>query len=171
MPISLPYAFDTLKSWRVVMKGVLGLALLAAAGFAYSLRFGTLAAAIQLGLCFALLLVFGVAVLKRAEGSVGTIDHKDVVVERPVLWGLRFAGPSGIFPLDRFAAVRVEQVPGPFDPAVSVGSRARVYLAGREGTPRVLVARVFRGGDAGTRAGLDIAKALRLPYGEERMPY
>jgi len=168
MTIALPYAFDTLKPWRGVMKGVLWLELLAAAGIGYSLKFGTLAAAIQLGLCFALLLVFGFVALRRAEGSVGAIGHKDVVVEQPVLYGLRFAGPSGTFPLDRFAAVRLEQVSGPLGAA---GSHSRVYLAGREGTPRVLIARVFRGGDAGTRGGLDLASALHLPYGEERKPY
>jgi len=170
MAVALPYAFDTLKPWRVVMKGLLGLELLAAAGIAYSLAFGTTATAVLLGLCFALILAFGVIVLKRAQGSVGTVGQKDVVVGRPVLYGLRFAGPSGTFPLDRFAAVRVEQVWGPLGGAVAAGSHSRVYLAGREGTPRVLVARVFWGGDAGTRVGLDIAKALRLPYGEERKP-
>jgi hypothetical protein len=171
MAIALPYAFDTLKPWRAIMKGVLGLALFLIAGIAYSLAFGSLAVAIQLSLCIALVLAFGIIVLRNAEGSVGTIGRRDVVVEPPALYFFRFAGPSGIFPLDRFTAVRVEQVSGSFRGAVPLGSRSRVYLAGVEGTPRVLVARVFRGGDVGTRVGLDFASALHLPYGEERKPY
>lgn len=171
MAIALPYAFDTLKPWRAIMKGALGLALLLIAGIAYSLAFGPLAAAIQMSLCLALVLAFGVIVLRNAEGSVGTIGRRDLVVERPAWYFLRFAGPSGIFPLDRFTAVRVEQVSGSFRGTVPVGSHSRVYLAGGEGTSRVLVARVFRGGDAGTRVGLDLASALHLPCGEERKPY
>ncbi len=169
MPVSIPYHFDTSSIIKLILRGVLGLLLLIVVpGLVYSLvvRHDILGA-VLLGGVGVITLFFGRIFLNNLESSLGTITGDAVVVEPGRLYGIRLYGPAGRFPMQDFEGVRVERAPplawspgGPYE---------RVILAGKEGTPDILIARTDH--DAGRVLGRDLAAALGLAYREERAPY
>jgi hypothetical protein len=172
MAITLPYEFDTSGVVKLIMRGVLGLLLVVLVGILYSLLVSrSIAAAIQLLLIAAIATYFGRLFLRNLTGSVGTITADAVVVQPGELFGLRLAGPAGRFPISQFQAVRVERIPNPIGIPIETQIRPheRVCLAGKNGTPDILVARTHR--DAGRTLGNELATALKLPYEEQVLPY
>ena len=166
MPVTLPYHFDTGSVGKLVLQGVLGLLLIVICGLLYTVlvRRDTLGA-VLLGVVAVISLAFGRIFLNNLVSSRGTITGDAVEVEPANLYGVRLHGPGGRFPLWNFEAVRVERAPplawspgGPYE---------RVILAGKPGTPDILVARTDH--DAGVALGRDLAAALRLPCQEERV--
>jgi hypothetical protein len=168
MPVSIPYHFDTTSVVKLIMRGVLGLLLIVVCAVLYSLLVRRDAlGAMLLGVVGLLTVFFGRIFLHNLESSTGTISAEAVDVEPGSLYGVRLHGPAGRFPLRSFEGVRVDRAaPLAWSPG---GPHERVILAGRQGTPDILLARTDH--DAGCALGRDLAAALQLPYQEERVPY
>lgn len=168
MAVSLPYQFDTSDTPKVILRGVLGLLLLVIVpGILYSLLTDHPAAGLQLLLIGGLTIYFGYRFLGGLEASRGTVTADAVVVEPGTLYGIRLSGPAGRFPVQQFKAVRVQCITAPF--RAQGRSHERVLLAGRDGTPDILIARTALG--AGRSLGRELAAALGLTYDEETAPY
>jgi hypothetical protein len=168
MAITLPYEFDTSGVVKVILRGVIGLLLVALLGILYSLLVShNVAAAIQLLLVTAVATYFGSLFLRNLTGSLGTITADAVVVQPGQLFGIRLASPAGRFPISGFEAVRVERISNPT--GIQVGPHERVCLVGKKGTPDILIARTDR--DAGRTVGNELASALKLPCQEQLAPY
>jgi hypothetical protein len=169
MPVALPYRFDTSSVVILILRGVIALLLVVIVpGRVYSLLVShDEVVTVQLLLIGLIVIFFGRLFLKNLEASRGTIAADAVMVEPGTLYGIRLHGPAGRFPLRGFTAVRVERVPPPaWTPG---GPHERVSLAGKEGTPDILIARTSD--DAGRALGRDLAAALSLPYQEDTAPY
>jgi hypothetical protein len=169
MPVALPYRFDTSPVVKLILQGALALLLLVMVpGLAYSVFISPNdGAAILLLVVGVIVTYFGRLFLGNLEGSHGTITADAVVIEPATLHGIQLHGPSGQFSLQRFKAVKVELIPPPlWTPG---GSHERVSLAGKDGTPDILIARTSE--DAGRALGRDLATALGLPYQEQSAPY
>jgi hypothetical protein len=172
MPITLPYEFDTSGVVKQIMGGVLALLVVVLAGILYSLLIShSIAATVQLLLIAAIAAYFGRLFLRNLTGSVGTITADAVVVQPGELLGIRLTSPAGRFPISQFQAVRVERVPNPIGIPIETQIRPheRVNLAGKKGTPDILIARTHL--DAGRTVGNELATALKLPYQEQDFPY
>jgi hypothetical protein len=172
MAITLPYEFDTSGIVKVILRGAAGVLLVVFLGILYSLIVShSLAATIQLLLVAAVATYFGSLFLRNLIGSVGTITADAVVVQPGQLFSIRLAGPAGRFPISQFQAVRVERVPNPIGIPIEtqIQPHERVCLAGKSGTPDILIARTDR--DAGRTLGNELATALKLPYQEQIAPY
>ena len=172
MAITLPYEFDTSGVVKQIMGGVLGLLLVVLVGVLYSLLISpSTAATIQLLLITAIATYFGRLFLRNLTGSVGTITADAVVVQPGELLGSRLTGSAGRFPISQFQAVRVERIPNPIGIPIEIQIRPheRVFLAGKQGTPDILVARTHL--DAGRIVGNELASAMKLPYQEQDFPY
>lgn len=166
--VTLPFRFDTGRVVKQIMAGVLALLGIAAVGILYSLLVTrSMATAAQLALIGLITAYFGHKFLRHLTTSTGIITAESVTVEPAQLLGLRLAGTSGQFSLGRFEAVRVDRVT--LSTNVQVGPHERVYLAGRSGTPNILIARTSA--DAGRTLGHDLATAIKLPYQEQVVPY
>jgi hypothetical protein len=169
MAVTLPYEFDTSGIVKVILRGVLGLLFVVVVpGIIYSLFIShRTAAAIQLLLIAAIIMYFGRLFLRNLVGSRGTITADAVEVQPGRLYGIRFAGPAGRFPMQQFAGVRVERISAP----IGVQGRAheRVSLVGKDRTPDILIARTAL--DTGRTLGEEIARVLNLPYEEQFAPY
>ena len=169
MTVTLPYEFDTSGIVKVILRGVLGLLFVVVVpGIIYSLLIShRTAAAIQLLLVAAIITYFARLFLRNLVGSRGTITADAVVVQPGRLYGIQLAGPAGRFPMQQFAAVRVERISAP----MSVQGRAheRICLVGKDGTPDILIARTAL--DTGRTLGEKIARVLNLPYEERLAPY
>jgi len=166
--VTLPFRFETGRVVQQILSGVLALIAIAAAGALYSLLVSrSLATALQLALIGAIAAYFGRKFRLNLTTSTGTITAESVKVEPAQLLGIRLAGPSGQFPLSRFEAVRVDRVT--LSTNVQVRPHERVYLAGRSGTPDILVARTSAG--QGPALGHRLAAAIELPYQEQVVPY
>ena len=68
-----------------------------------------------------------------------------------------------MFAIQQFQAIRVERVSRPV--MAQGGPHERVYLMGRVGTRKVLIA------EAGREFGQQLATLIGLPYHEESVPY
>jgi hypothetical protein len=166
--VTLPFEFDTSGVVATVMRGVLAVLAVVAAGAAYSLVVSRRPAA-TLGLLAvaAIIVYFGRLFLVNLVASRGTITVTAVIVRPVRLYGIRLAGVDGTFPIDRFTAVRVERASPPTEGYG--GPHARVYLAGRHPTPDVLVARADL--EEGRALGRGLSAALALPLEEPPVPY
>ena len=127
----------------------------------------SIAAAIQLLLVAAVATYFGRLFLRNLTGSLGSIIPDAVVVQPGRLYGFRLAGPAGRFPISQFQAVRVERIPNPI--GMQIRAHERVCLAGKQGTPDILIARTDL--DAGRTVGNELAAAMKLPFQEQVLPY
>jgi xanthosine utilization system XapX-like protein len=166
--VTLPFRFDTSRVVKQIMAGVLALLAIAAVGTLYSLLVSrSLATAIQLALIGLIAAYFGLQFLRNLITSTGTITTDAVTVEPAQFLGIRLAGSSGRFPLNRFEAIRVDRISISTD--LQVGPHERVYLAGRKDTPDVLLARASA--DGGRALGQALAGALGIPYQERGVPY
>ena len=169
MAVTLPYEFDTSGVVRTILRGVLGLlGLVVVPGILYSLFVSqSTPAAMQLMLAALVIVYFGRLFLGHLIGSHGIVTADAVVVERARLYGFRLAGPEGRFPVGQFEAVRVEHAPAPI--GAQGGPHDRVSLAGKSGTPDILIARTAP--DRGLTLGAELAAALGLPCQERNVPY
>lgn len=168
-PIELPYRFDTVSVWHTILKGAF--ALNAVLLFGLLLRLVTGPWPTVLGLLVAEAMVFGFTRLfiRYQDGSVGTLYRDHLEVEPNALYGIPLPGPKGTYAIDRFSAVRVEFVTGTIIvDAPSPGPHELVWLAGRPGTPDVLLARTDN--RTGPAVAAEFAKLLDLPVEEENPP-
>jgi hypothetical protein len=167
MAMRLPYQFDTTGSIKLILGGVLGLLVIVIVpGILYSLFIShRIAAVIQLLLIGAFLAWFGRVVVRNLSASVGTITREAVLVQPARLYGIRFPGPAGRFPVEQFRAVRVERIFGPLGTVQGPRWHERVSLMGTAGGPDILVARTEL--DAGITLGRDLATQLGLAYEEQ----
>jgi xanthosine utilization system XapX-like protein len=165
---TLPFRFDTGRVVQQIMAGVLALVAIAAVGVLYSLLVSrSMVTAVQLVLIGVITAYLGHKFLRNLTTSTGIITAESVDVEPAQLLGVRLAGASGRFPLSRFDAVRVDRIT--LSTNVQVRPHARVYLAGRSGTPDILIARTSA--DDGRTLGNALATAIKLPYQEQVVPY
>jgi hypothetical protein len=169
MSLNLPYRFDTSPVVKLILRGVLGLFIIVIVpGIGYSLLVSHDRAAVaHLLITGAIVMYIARIFIKNLEGTSGTITADHLVVEPGTLYGTSLRGPRGRFPIQRFSAVRVQRIPPSGD--VQLGAHERVILAGKAGTPDILVARTSD--DTGRTLGRDLSTALGLPYEEEVAPY
>lgn len=167
--MTLSYRFDSSGVVVTILRGVLALlAVVVVPGILYTLIVShSTVALVQLLLIAALVVWFGGLVLRNLIGSRGWVTGDGVIVERVSLYGVRLAGPEGRFTAAQFEAVRVDRSSGPI--GVQGRAHARVYFAGRDGVPDILIARTRP--DAGRALGGELAAALGLPVLERRVPY
>jgi hypothetical protein len=168
VPVTLPYQFDTSSIWRTVLKGAFGLNAVLVVGLLYSLLARPWTTVVALLVNEAVVLVFTRLFVRFQTGSAGTLSADAVVIEPNRLFGIALPGPRGTYPLDRFCAVRVEFLPGPISPGVQGGPHELVWLAGKPGTPDVLLARTEDG--AGRALGREFGALLQLPVEETGAP-
>jgi len=166
-PLSLPYAFDTNATGRLIVKGLVGIE-------AALLVVGAVKLATDLSASSVLLVLFtgtviavpGILVFVKLGGASGRIAAEGVTVEPGTFLAFRTSAPAGTFALDRFGSVRVEEA------SSTTGQPReyqRVYLAGKSGTPDILIARTE--GQRGRRLGIALGTLLHLPVEEKRMAY
>jgi hypothetical protein len=160
--VTLPYAFDTSGTVGVILRGVVALLLgVVVPGIVFvALVRQNVAETGALVFIGIFVIVLGRLVLGQLEGTKGIVSADAVTVEPASLFGMRMAGPSGRFPVNRFERVRVERVPD--SGTVQTVAHERVKLIGMEGTPDVLIARTTHG--EGKSVERELAAALRLPY-------
>lgn len=168
MPVGLPYRFDTSAIWKTILKGTFGLNALLVVGLFYSVLARPWTTVIALAVNEAVVLVFTRVFLRFQTGSAGTLSADRVEIEPNRLLGIALPGPKGTYPLDRFAAVRVEFLPGPISPGVQGGPHELVWLVGKPGTPDVLLARTED--RAGRAVGGEFGALLHLPVEETGAP-
>ena len=169
MTVTLPYRFDTANVWHTILKGALGLNGVMLLGIALKLSVGDRRTAFGLAAAEAIVFGFTRVFVRFQSGSVGTLYRDRVEVEPNALLGLPLPGPKGLYARERFSAVRVEFMSGPINlDAPSGGPHELVWIAGREGTPDVLLARTERG--SGRDLGAALATVLDLPVVEKNAP-
>ena len=167
--ITLPYRFDTSSVWHTILKGAFALNALLLACILFALLMSRQwTAVLGLGLIEAVALGFTRVFVKFQEGSVGTLTAERVVVEPNVLLGIALPGPRGTYTLDRFSGVRVEFRSGPARPDVQGGPHELVWLAGKPGTPDIVLARTTNG--EGRAVGAEFGALVRLPVVETGAP-
>jgi hypothetical protein len=168
--IAFPYRFDTSDVWRTIIKGAFGMNALLVVCILLAVL-GSREWTAVLGLVVSELLVLGFTrvFVRFQTGSAGALWPDRVEIEPNVLLGLSLPGPKGTYTLDRFSAVRVEFRPGSVTAeANSAGPHELVWLAGRPGTPDVVLARTQNG--AGRDVGRELGAALRMPVEEVGAP-
>ncbi len=170
MKDALPYAFDTTRVVRLILRGVLGFEIVMIAGIVYALAAGRgLMVIAFLIVCGSFMLAFGWIVMRFLDATSGTITHESVIVEPMNFCGIRLPGPQGTLPIGSFQGIRVERVSGRIDTANPTGPSTRVYLIGRNGTSDLLIARASV--EEGSALGQDLGAALRLPRIDSSSPY
>lgn len=168
--ITLPYRFDTSGVWHTILKGAFGLNALLVLCILFALL-ATREWKTALGLLLIELVTLGFTriFVRAQQGSVGTLWSDRVVIEPNVLFGIALPGPTGTYTLDRFAGVRVEFRSAPARPDVQGGGpHELVWLAGKPGTPDVLVARTQD--RVGRTVGRELGLLLGLPVKETGAP-
>jgi hypothetical protein len=169
VPVTLPYRFDTSTVWRTILKGAFGLNALLIVGLLYAfLASRPWTTVLALVVNETVVLVFTRVFVRFQTGSAGTLSADRVVIEPNRLFGIALPGPQGTYPLDRFAAVRVEYLPGPVSPDVQGGPHELVWLVGKLGTPDVLLARTDDA--AGDAVGREFGALLGLTVEETGVP-
>jgi hypothetical protein len=108
----------------------------------------------------------GILVFTKLGGAAGTIAADGVTIKPSSFLGLKTNAPAGTFRLDQFGAVRVEEAT---ETKGFMHDYQRVYLAGKAGTPDILVARTQD--RDGRRLGVALGALLHLPVEETRMAY
>jgi hypothetical protein len=166
--ITLPYRFDTSSVWHTILKGAFALNAVLVLGIVFSVLVSREWTTV-LGLALVELVVLGLTrvLIKAQEGSVGTLSPDRVVIEPNLLFGVTLPGPRGTYTLDRFAAVRVE-FRGAGQPDVQTGPHELVWLAGKPGTPDVLLERTHD--RAGPVIGEQLGALLGLPVRQTGAP-
>ena len=167
--ITFPHRFDTASVWHTILKGAFALNAVLVIGIALKLFTGDWLAA--LGVVVIETIVFGFTrlFLRFQSGSRGTLYADRVEIDPNALFGIPLPGPRGEYARERFSAVRVEFMSGSINvDAPSGGPHELVWLAGRDGTPDVLVARTDEG--AGPAVGAELGTLLELPVEEKNAP-
>jgi hypothetical protein len=169
MAITLPYRFDTSRVWHTILKGACALNAVLVFGVLLKLATGQWLAAIGIVVAGAVVLGFTRLLVRHSSGSVGILYRDRAEIEPNTIFGIKLPGPVGTYAMHRFSAVRVEFVVGPIIvDAPSPGRSELVWLAGRPGTPDVLLARASDGG--GLVLGAEFGEQLGLPVEEKNAP-
>jgi hypothetical protein len=168
--VTLPFEFDTTPVVKVILRGVLGFAvLIVVPGILYSLLVShSLGATVAMLLVGAITAYFGRLFFLHLSGSAGIITNEGVEVHPSTLHGIPLPGPAGRFRMTQFSAIRVDRAFGPMDTMQAPGWYERVWIVGSPGTPSILIARTDRG--TGITLGKELARALRLAYEEATVP-
>jgi hypothetical protein len=167
-PPALPYAFSTASTGLIILKSMAALQAILLLGVLDAVFVSqSLWKLMGVLVCLVFVTGFGVIIFKKLAGGAGTITATDVTVAPSKFLFLTSDGPSGRFDLVSFKAVRVEIIKMSTRP--NSGPHERVYLAGREGTPDILVAHTRRGAGIGWAGAL--GRLLRLPVEERAAPY
>ena len=144
--ITFPHRFDTASVWHTILKGAFALNAVLVIGIALKLFTGDWLAALGVVVLEAIVFGFTRLFLRFQSGSRGTLYADRVEIDPNALFGIPLPGPSGEYARERFSAVRVEFMSGSINvDAPSGGPHELVWLAGRDGTPDVLVARTDEG--------------------------
>jgi hypothetical protein len=169
MPVTLPFDFDTGRETRRLLKGVVALLAVMLAGGLVMLivRHDALGAAGTL-LIDAMLVGFGVILLRMQPGARGRIARDAVETRTQRVWGIALPGPVGRFAVADFESVRVERVLASGNRSTTLRPIERTTLVGRPGTPDVPVLAGRVDGDASP--GEALARALQLPCEVVRAP-
>lgn len=169
MAIILPYRFDTTSVWHTILKGAFALNGVLLFGMVLKLFTGDVATAVGLVVFEAVVFGFTRLFVRFQTGSTGTLYRDRVEIEPNALLGITLPGPRGVYARERFSAVRVEFVTGPVNvDGQSGGPHELVWLAGRDETPDVLIARTDH--RAGRVVGAELARLLALPIEEKNAP-
>jgi hypothetical protein len=163
MALTLPYAFDTTKSGKLILKGTMFIQALMSIELPYFFIFEPYKL-INFGLVSVVLLSLGVFIFKRIGGAFGTITDREITVGPSVLWGIRSTSPEGRFPLTQFRCIRVAIIA-----AGRNGPHERVCLVGRDGTPDIEFARTQQ--KEGIALGHALGALIGLSVEETRAPY
>jgi hypothetical protein len=100
---------------------------------------------------------------------MGVISANTIEVSPAQLLGVNLTSPIGKFPISQFAEVRVELIPISFVNKNPNHPNARVLIAGKTGTPNILIANSEL--NAGKVLGKHLADLLKLPYQEQLHPH
>ena len=169
MAITLPYRFDTSSVWHTILKGAFALNAVMVFGVLLKLVTGEWPTAVGLVVVEAVVFGFTRLFTRYQDGSVGTLYRDRVEVEPNALLGIALPGPAGTYAIDRFSAVRVQFMMGAIIvTGPSPGPSELVWLAGRDGTPDVLLARTED--RAGRAVGKEFGTLLDLPVEEKNAP-
>jgi hypothetical protein len=165
MKIALPYAFDTSKTGKLMIYGVVGLlAIVVIPGLIKFLFIAPNTVGLIGVFCIGgMLAFFGYILVKRLGGATGTITKQEIVVMPTTFWGVKSNEPERRFPLTQFRGVLVEQILWAAD---RFSPHERVSLKGKEDCPAILIARTER--QAGLILGRELGVLLDLPV-EERL--
>jgi hypothetical protein len=167
--IALPYRFDTATVWHTILKGAFALNAVLVIGIAFKLFTGDWLPALGVVVMEAIVFGFTRLFLRFQSGSRGTLYRDRVEIQPNALFGIPLPGPRGVYARERFAAVRVELMMGSINvDGPSGGPHELLWLAGRDGTPDVLVARTDQG--AGRVVGAELGTLLELPVDEKNAP-
>jgi hypothetical protein len=167
--IALPYRFDTTSVWHTVLKGAFALNAVLLFGIALKLLIADWPTALGLVITEAIVFGFTRVFVRFQSGSLGTLYRDRVEVEANVLLGIALPGPKGSYARERFSAVRVEFMMGSVNvDGQSGGPHELVWLAGRDGTPDVLLARADQ--RTGRALGSEVGTLLELPVEEKNAP-
>jgi hypothetical protein len=167
--ITLPYRFDTTSVWHTILKGAFALNGVLVFGIALKLMTGERLTALGLVVTEAVVFGFTRLFVRFQTGSIGTLYRDRVVIEPNALLGIALPGPRGEYARDRFAAVRIEFMTGPINvDTPPTGPHELVWLAGRDETPDILLARTDR--RAGRGVGAELGSLLGLPVEEKNAP-
>src|SRR5262249_31700871 len=165
MGITLPYRFDTSSVWHTILKGAFALNAVMVLGVLLKLLMAQWLTAVGIVAVEMVVLGFTRIFVRQSSGSVGTLDRGRVPGGPDRLLALQLPGPAGSYAIDRFSAVRVEFMVGPIIvDAPSPGPSELVWLAGRPGTPDVLLARTSN--RTGRAIGAEFGELLGLSVEE-----
>ena len=167
--LTLPYAFDTTRTGRIIFKGMICLQIVLLISVVPKIWFFSPADVAGGVLALILVTFFGVFIFKKLGGATGVVTQSQVHVTPDVQHGVRAAGAEGVFALCRFKAVLVESIGPGADVDVATGQHERVILAGKIGTPDVLVAQTSD--FDGLRVGRELGDLLGLPVEQKQRPY
>src|SRR5262249_52306630 len=106
--ITLPYRFDTTSIWHTILKGAFALNGVLLFAIVVKLLTGDWRTVLGLVVFEAVTFGFTRLFVRYQDGSLGTLYRDRVEVDPNALFGIPLPGPSGVYALERFSAVRVE---------------------------------------------------------------
>jgi hypothetical protein len=161
--LSLPYDFDTARSWEKIIK-----IFLIVSGIYVAMVLGLLVEArfVAAGVTF----LFGVALWRMLRavprrigmGARGRLSATDVSTRAVKVWSYSLSVPVGQFPIGGFGEIAVvERVVVTRPTTGSYGDIGSVRLVGRNGTPdvEIIVAAI----DAANEFARELSARLKLP--------
>lgn len=169
MTVPLPYRFDTTSGWHTLLRGAFALNATLLLGIPFKVLTGHWPTALALLAFEAAVFVVTRLFVRFQDGSLGTLYLDRVEVESNAVLGVPLPGPRGVYARERFSAVRVDFMMGPISvDGQSGGPHELVWLAGRDGTPDVLLARTRE--RTGRAVATELGALLDLPVEEKNAP-
>jgi hypothetical protein len=171
MAITLPYEFHTDSTARLMFKGALALTGIMGLGVIKALLYQDFLSLLSCMLCAAIIMGFGLKIYKNVGGSSGSITQSEVIIGPTVIAGVSSGSPEGRYALNQFRKLRIELLTGTANPGGRpTGPHERIYLAGNDAVPDILIARTRR------REGVELVREFSealggLPVEETHPPY